>query len=91
MIVISGIATAFNFLVIYYKWQKGWYLNAVLDAAIFVAICLLFVGSATGMQIGMIASFIVSIALLFFIKSTPNTSSNSYNYFKEFTDLFKPL
>jgi hypothetical protein len=64
LVVIAGLATAFNFLIIIWKFSKERHLDASLDLLIFVAIALLFKGTVTGLQIGMIASMIVSIYLL---------------------------
>lgn len=62
--VISSIATAFNFLIILWKFNHERYIDAILDFVIFVVIALLFAGTITGLQIGMIASMLVSLYLL---------------------------
>ena len=66
MIIAAGIATAFNFLIIYWKFKRKRIPDALLDLGIFIAICFLFQSTFAGMQVGMIASFIVSIFLLVF-------------------------
>lgn len=64
LVVIAGIATAFNFLIIIWKFSNHRHIDASLDLLIFIAIAILFQGTVTGLQIGMIASMIVSIYLL---------------------------
>lgn len=64
MIVIAGIAMAFNFLIILWKFRKNRTLDAIVDAGIFLAIAIMSSGTVAGLQIGMIASFIVSLYLL---------------------------
>lgn len=63
--ILAAIATAFNFLIILWKFTHERILDASLDFIIFACIALLFQGTVTGLQIGMIASMIVSIYLLF--------------------------
>jgi hypothetical protein len=63
-LLLAGVATAFNFLIILWKYGKERYVDATIDTGIFIAICILFSSTVTGLQIGMIASFIVSVALL---------------------------
>jgi len=62
--LIAAIATAFNFLIILWKFSKKRHLDGGLDLLIFVVIAILFSGTITGLQIGMIASMIVSLYLL---------------------------
>lgn len=71
LIIIASIATFFNFVVIMWKINRERYFNASLDAAIFVAICFLFQGTIQGLQIGMIASAMVSIYLIFYDVKIP--------------------
>jgi len=63
-LVIASIATAFNFLIILWKFNKLRHIDAILDLSIFIVIAVLFQGTITGLQIGMIASMIVSLYLL---------------------------
>lgn len=64
LVVIAAIATAFNFLIILWKFSKTRYLDGSLDLVIFVSISALFSQTVTGLQIGMIASMLVSLYLL---------------------------
>lgn len=64
LVFIAGIATAFNFLIIIWKFSNARILDGSLDLSIFIVIALLFQGTITGLQIGMIASMLVSIYLL---------------------------
>ena len=62
--IIVGFATAFNFLIIKWKFEKGRIQDAILDIVIFSAIIALTSGSHGGLVAGAIASAIVSLALL---------------------------
>lgn len=63
-LLIGAIATAFNFLVIFWKYQHRRYLDATLDLLTMVIISVLFAGTIAGLQIGMIASMLISLYLL---------------------------
>ena len=63
--LIGGIATAFNFLIIIHKIRKRFILNALIDIIAFVLIVYLTSSTLTGMIIGMIASMLISIYLIF--------------------------
>lgn len=62
---VIGIATAFNFIVILFKFKRHRYEDAFFDLAIFIAISYMFAGTISGMSVGMVASAIVSIWLWF--------------------------
>ena len=62
---VIGIATAFNFIVILFKFKKHRYEDACFDLAIFTVISYMFAGTISGMSVGMVASAIVSIWLWF--------------------------
>ena len=62
---VIGIATAFNFIVILFKFKRHRYEDACFDLAIFIAISYMFAGTISGMSVGMVASAIVSIWLWF--------------------------
>lgn len=65
-ILIVGVVTALNFILIYYKYQSGRIADATLDLTTFVIICSVFsIAGQGGIYVGMIASFIVSIYLFF--------------------------
>lgn len=72
LLLAGAIATAFNFLIILYKFQRQKYLHAALDLCLFVVIAVLFSGTITGLQIGMIASMLVSLYLLISPPKLPN-------------------
>ena len=65
LILIAAIATFFNFIVIYVKFQREQYLGGIIDLGMFVGVSILFIGTMQGMVIGMIASALMSIYLLF--------------------------
>ena len=62
---IIGIATAFNFIVIIFKFKRMRYEDACFDITIFAIITWMFAGTISGMSVGMVASAIVSIWLWF--------------------------
>lgn len=62
---VIGIATAFNFIVILFKFKKHRYEDACFDLCIFTIISWMFAGTISGMSVGMVASAIVSIWLWF--------------------------
>lgn len=62
---VIGIATAFNFIVILFKFKRHRYEDACFDLAIFIVISYMFAGTISGMSVGMVASAIVSIWLWF--------------------------
>lgn len=64
-ILIMGLATAFNILVILFKLKLNRKQDALLDISLFVSLSYLFSGSITGLQVAMIASFIISLSLFF--------------------------
>jgi len=63
--LIGGLATAFNFLIIIHKIRKKFIFNALIDIVAFVLIVYLTSSTLTGMVIGMIASMLISIYLIF--------------------------
>ena len=70
-LIVLGIATAVNFLVIKWKVENKRYGDAVLDSLILFMITSLFGGSLGGMTIAMVASLIVSVYLLINPPKTP--------------------
>ena len=63
-LAIIGFVTAFNFIIVYWKFQNGRVADGVLDLTIFGAIAAIFAGTVSGLTVGMIASFLVSLYLL---------------------------
>jgi len=66
LILIGGIATAINFILILHKLRHRQFVDASIDAGTMVVISALFVGTLTGMAIGMVASAFLSAYLLAF-------------------------
>lgn len=64
-LLIAGLATAFNFIVIMMKANHGRESEAFLDAALFGTVLWLTSGSQGGMIVGMISSAIISIYLYY--------------------------
>lgn len=71
-LILIGIATAFNFIVIWWKFEKGRYTDVALDLGTFVAIAFMFSGTVSGLTVGMIASAIVSLYLLIIPPKLPS-------------------
>lgn len=66
MIVIVGVITALNFILILYKLTHNRKQDGITDLTIFIVICSIFsIAGQGGIYVGMIASFIVSIYLYF--------------------------
>ena len=70
--MIGGIAMAFNLLIIIIKFRKKRFLNAIVDFILMSTILVISGNTITGVQIGMIASAIVSLYLLFFPFEEPD-------------------
>jgi hypothetical protein len=66
MLLLSVIATVFNFIIILIKLKKGRKLDALIDGFIFFFIVSIFKGSQDLVQIGMISSACISVYLWFF-------------------------
>jgi len=64
--IIIGVAVAFNFLVIKYKFEKKRYADAILDVSLLAIVSFLFAGSFGGLVVATVASAIISILLYFF-------------------------
>lgn len=62
---IIGIAAFFNVAVIIHKLNKQRYINGIIDAALLIAVMILFSGSYGALVIGTIASAFISIYLNF--------------------------
>lgn len=65
-LLIMGIATAFDFLILKWKFEHRRYADFSLDLFLLLVIIELFHGSLSGMVIGMIAQVIISFYLLIF-------------------------
>jgi len=64
LILIAGIATAFNFIIILWKFSHDRTMDGVIDLGGFIAISTLFAGTMSGMAAGMVASALLSVYLL---------------------------
>ena len=62
--LVIGIATAFNFMILKWKFEHERYADLALDVATLVALSFLFGGTLGGMTIAMIPSACVSLFLL---------------------------
>jgi len=77
LILLGGVATAFNFIIILHKLRNGRIVDSLIDLGTAITIGAMFVGTLTGMAIGMMASAIISIYLWFFpIKFQINLFNN---------------
>lgn len=64
-VAIIGVVTGFNFLIILIKVNMHKYENAAIDAATLGAMGYLFKGTVTGLEVAMIGSLVVTLALFF--------------------------
>jgi len=65
-LTIIAIALVFNFIVLKIKMENGNYLNAVVDALVFIVIAAIMGGTLGGMVIAAVASAIFSIYLMYY-------------------------
>jgi len=65
-VLVIGLATAFNFIIVLWKLKHDRVEDGILDIAAFVAISYLFAGTISGMSVGMVASATISLYLLIF-------------------------
>jgi hypothetical protein len=63
-VLISGLALAFNCIILIHKFRKQRYTDATLDLIILMIISIATAGTMTGLSIGMIGSMLVSFYLL---------------------------
>lgn len=63
-ILIAGIATGFNFIILLWKFTHNRVFDGVIDLGTFIVIGFLFSGTMAGMAIGMVASAFISLYLL---------------------------
>lgn len=78
-VLLAGLATAFNFIIIFWKFEHGRTLDGIFDLLTFIAISVMFAGTMEGMSIGMIASAFISAYLLI---KPPKFSSKTFEKFK---------
>lgn len=64
-VLVIGLATAFNFIIILVKLKRERIADAILDILVFCAITWMFAGTISGMSVGMVASATVSLYLWF--------------------------
>ena len=83
-IIFGSIATTFNVIIIYYKFTHDKIMSGAIDIAVLVALSWLFIGTISGLSIGMIASFFFSIYLLISPPKQPTKTS-------EFDEMFKSM
>lgn len=65
LLMVMGICTALNFVVIISKYRRERYMDATLDFALLGVICFLFSSGINALCIGMVASAIISGYLWF--------------------------
>jgi hypothetical protein len=68
-LLIMGVITAFDFLILKWKFEHQRYADFAMDLGLLLVIINLFHGSISGMIIGMVAQVIISFYLLI---SPPN-------------------
>lgn len=70
-LLIMGVITAFDFLILKWKFERQRYADFTMDLGLLLVIIQLFHGSISGMMIGMVAQVIISFYLLIY---PPNIS-----------------
>ena len=65
-LIIIGLAVAFNFIIVLYKFQAGQYLNAIVEGGILIIVTIFFSMSTAALTIGTIGSLVVSLYLIKF-------------------------
>ena len=83
-ILFGSIATTFNIIIIYYKFTHQKIMSAVIDIGVLTALSWLFIGTVSGLSIGMIASFFFSVYLLI---QPPKEQSKT----PEFDEMFRSI
>lgn len=63
--ILIGLATAFNVIVIKWKYDRGRTSDAILDATLLILVATVFSGTFGALVVGSIASAIISIYLFF--------------------------
>ena len=63
--LLIGIATAFNFIVVIYKLRRSRTTDAIVDVSLTALMGFMFAGTMAGMAIAMVSSFILSLYLWF--------------------------
>jgi Ca2+/Na+ antiporter len=84
LLILAGLATAFNLLVILWKLKNKRYSDGLLDFMLFITIIFLFSGTLGGMVIGMIASFVISIYLYFTYDKKQEEADRIEQFWNEF-------
>ena len=64
--IVMGLATAFNFCILIWKVKRGRILDFIIDCFCMVCICALFSTGVAALAMGMTASMVVSLYLMFF-------------------------
>lgn len=69
--LVIGIATAFNFLILKWKFEHGRFADAFLDITTLTILSFLFSGSYGGLVVATVASAFISLYLLAFPPKLP--------------------
>ena len=70
-LLLASTATAFNAGILIHKTRKGRYTDTLVDLTVAATLTAMFAGTMGGQVIAMIASFIVSVYLLFYPVQLP--------------------
>ena len=81
IMIVMGIAVAFNLIIIKWKIEHERYSDALLDGIVLVLLGIIFAGTISGLMVGTVASAIVSLYLMIvppkeFFKLNTNGTSN---------------
>ena len=69
-LLVFGIATFFNFIILKWKFDRARYYDLFLDITTLAILSIIFGGTMGGMAIAMVASFFISIYLLLTMRKT---------------------
>jgi len=64
--LMIGVVTAFNFIILKWKFSQGRYGDMALDVLSFIVLAAIFGSTVLGMLVAMVASMGISVYLLFF-------------------------
>jgi hypothetical protein len=81
--IIIGLVSAFNLLVIKFKFDRKRYEDAILDLTLMIVLAVLFQGTYAGMVVAMVGSLVISI---FLFLSPPTITNKFKGFFKEQID-----
>lgn len=80
-IIVIGLAIAFNFIILYIKYQRKRYGDLFMDVSVLLMLAYLFGGTIMGMAAAMVGGMLVSI-FLFFAHKPKDENTTTYTKYK---------